>query len=338
MGTRGSVTAGAGSRSPGRPQPTSSRRKRCPQWDPPPSVAPQGSPAHGASACPGPAGKQFWLCPREFQSFPRHHPASFMVTHSRLGTSGLEEMLAPIPYQPQLCQLPPQHPPPVSLCPPLSPQDELSRQREYKYFIAAVLGHVGHRGAGTGPQGWAGGGVHVPVTGCCPEKQRGTEGAITSLAPLSCHWLCHQPLGHCCASQGSSALLLQPLHPQDLAQEPLHVLVHVALGWRGHWWGHQRGHQGLSVRGPSAPGSLDPAPCCLPHACGHWCVAGWCPSPPDRCPQFLSSHVPTSPALRRAGGSGTASPPCCAAFLSPARERVGLSRGPGACRSPEPPR
>ena len=73
-------------------------------------------------------------------------------------------------------------------------------------------------------------GVCVAVTGCCSEKQKGTEGVITGLAPQACHWLCHQPLRHCRAGRGSSALLLQPLHPQDLAQEFLHVLIHVALG------------------------------------------------------------------------------------------------------------
>lgn len=72
--------------------------------------------------------------------------------------------------------------------------------------------------------------MHVAVTGCCPEKQRGTEGAITGLAPQPCHRLHHQTLRHCHGGRGSSALLLQPLHLQDLAQESLHVLIHVALG------------------------------------------------------------------------------------------------------------
>lgn len=63
----------------------------------------------------------------------------------------------------------------------------------------------------------------------------------------------------------------------------------------------------------------------------------WLAGAAHQCPQFPHSRVPISPAPHRAGGSGTASPPYCAASLSPARERAGLSTGLGACGAQNPP-
>lgn len=77
----------------------------------------------------------------------------------------------------------------------------------------------------------------VPVPGCCSEKQRGREGVntgLTSPPPQPGCWLCPWSLWYCLAGGDSSALLLQPLHLQDLAQQPLHVLIHVALGQKRH--------------------------------------------------------------------------------------------------------
>lgn len=32
-------------------------------------------------------------------------------------------------------------------------------------------------------------------------------------------------------SRGLASLSLEPLHLQDLAQNPLHIFIHLALGW-----------------------------------------------------------------------------------------------------------
>lgn len=158
---------------------------------------------------------------------------------------------------------------------PHPPRDEPSCWCEYKHFIAAVLGCGGSRAAGV-----------CASDRVIPKMQRGVEGAVTGLSPPSCHQLCHRAPRCGRAGGGSSALLLQPLHPQDLAQEPLHVLIHVALGWRGHWWGHRR------QQGDSAwPERLWVGTWIQPLAASHRHVAGWCrtpvsPVPPQPCPHL----------------------------------------------------
>ena len=58
-GSSSSVAASAGSRSPGRPQPTSSRRKHRPRWGPAAQRGSAGIPTHGASAAPDPQESGF---------------------------------------------------------------------------------------------------------------------------------------------------------------------------------------------------------------------------------------------------------------------------------------
>ena len=194
-----------------------------------------------------------------------------------------------------------------------------------------------------GSWGWVG--VHVPVTGCCPEKQRST-GVLSCVCPPS-------RVTGCATNPCGTAVLAGTHLPCSCSCCILRIWHRSFCTSSSMWpWGgggiggdvregmSEGGHQGVSVaHGPHAPGLAPGSSPLLPPTCTWALTRGWLvPRSPIPVSQFPYSHVPISPALHRAGGSGTASPPCCVAFLSPARERVGLSVRLGACGSPEPTR
>lgn len=258
-----------------------------PSGDPPPSRAPPGPPP--------PTGKGTRLWPRGLQPLPGHHPAPCVVTHCRLGTLRLE-MMALTPHCLQLHQAPPS-----PLCPPSAPpRDELSCWGVYKYFIAAVLGCEGPRGATVAPRwgcelvtGTARGSRGAQrVPGCAtPPRWRGLTGPAPAAAASSG------------SGTGASA------HPRPCGPGMEGTLVGTSQWTSGS----------LGAGGPRIQ----------PLAASHAQVgtSAWLDTVPVS--PVPPSHAPSSPALRRAGGSGTASPPCCAASRSPARARVGLSTGRG---------
>jgi len=119
-----------------------------PRGDPPPSVAPQGS--TGPRPAPDPHKSGF----SSGQPFPRHHHPSFTVTRSHLGTLGLEKMMAPIPYQPQLYR-PPLEPPPPCAHPRPPPEMSGAAGRSINILLLLCWGAWGTGGLAQAPRaGW----------------------------------------------------------------------------------------------------------------------------------------------------------------------------------------